>query len=49
MVGTEVKAEIGELEGEVRECSSRRMRKELTGLVQAISGKRRLLVRFHDG
>ena len=25
------------------------MRKELTGVVQAISGKRRFLVRFHDG
>ena len=25
------------------------MRKEFTGVVQAISGKRKLLVRFHDG
>ena len=29
--------------------SARRMRKEFTGVVQAISGKRRFLVRFHDG
>ena len=49
MVGTVVKAKIGELEEEVRVGSARSMRKELTGVVQAISGKRRLLVRFHDG
>ena len=49
MVGTAVKAKIGELEEEVRVGSSRRMRKELTGVVQGISGKRRFLVRFHDG
>ena len=49
MVGTAVKAKIGELEEEVRVGSSRRMRKELTGAIQAILGKRRFLVRFHDG
>ena len=49
VVGTAVKAKIGELEEEVRVGSSRRMRKELTGVVQSISGKRRFLVRFHDG
>ena len=49
MVGTVVKAKIGELEEEVRVGSSRRMRKELTGVVKYISGKRRFLVRFHDG
>ena len=48
VVGTVVKAKIGELEEEVRVGSSRRMRKELTGVVQDISGKRRFLVRFHD-
>ena len=48
MVGTVVKAKIRELEEEVRVGSSRSMRKELTGVVQAISGKRRFLVRFHD-
>ena len=35
-VGTVVKAKIGWLEEEVRVGSSRRMRKELTGVVQAI-------------
>ena len=49
MVGTAVKAKIGELEEEVRVGSSRRMRMELTGVVKAISGKRKFLVRFHDG
>ena len=49
MVGTVVKAKIGELEEEVRVGSSRRMRKELTGVVQDISGKSRFLVRLHDG
>ena len=49
VVGTAVKAKIGELEEEVRVGSTRKMSKELTGVVQAISGKRRFLVRFHDG
>ena len=37
VVGTAVKAKIGELEEEVRVGSTRRMRKELTGVVQGIS------------
>ena len=49
MVGTVVKAKIGELEEEVRVGSSRRMRKELTGVVQGVSSKRRFLVRFQNG
>ena len=49
MVGTVVKAKIRELEEEVRVGSAIRMRKELTGVVQYISGKSRFLVRFHDG
>ena len=49
MVGTVVKVKIGELEEEVRVGSARRMRKELTGVVQNISRKRKFLVRFHDG
>ena len=49
VVGTAVKAKIGELEEEVRVGSARRMRKKLTGVVQAISGKRSFFVRFHDG
>ena len=49
MVGTVVKAKIGELEEEVRVGSSRRMRKELTGVVQGVSGRRRFLVRFQNG
>ena len=49
VVGTVVKEKIGELEEEVRVGSARRMRKEVTGVVQDISGERKLLVRFHDG
>ena len=48
VVGTVVKAKIGELEEEVRVGSSRRTRKELTGVVQGVSGRRRFLVRFHN-
>ena len=47
--GTVIKAKIGELEEEVREGSSRRMRKELTSVVQGVSGRRRFLVRFQNG
>ena len=46
MVGTVVKANIGELEEEVREGCLRSIRKELTGVVQGISGKKRFLVRI---
>ena len=49
MVGAFFKAKIGELEEEVREGFSIRMRKELVGVVQGASGKKRLLVRFQDG
>ena len=49
MVGTVVKAKIGEFEEEGRVGSARRMRKQLTGVVQDISGNRKFLVRFHDG
>ena len=49
MVGAVVKSKIGELEEEVRECSPRRMRKEFTGVVQGVLGRRRFLVRFQNG
>ena len=49
MVGTVVKTKIGDLEEEVRAGISRRMRKELTGVVQGVSGRRRFFVRFHNG
>ena len=48
-MGTVVKAKIGKLEEEVRVGSSRRLRKELTGVVQGVSGKRMFLVRFQNG
>ena len=36
VVGTVVKSNLGELEEEVRECSSRRTRKEFTGVVKGV-------------
>ena len=47
--GTVIKANIGELEEELRSGNSRKMRKELTDVVQGISGRRRLLARFKNG
>ena len=44
-----MKAKVGESEKEVREGFPRRLRKYLNGLVQGVSGKKRLLVRFKDG
>ena len=49
MVGTVVKSMLGELEEEARGGFPRRLRKELTGVVQVVSNKRRLLVRFQYG
>ena len=49
MVGTVVKSNIGELEEEVRGVFLIRMRKELNGGVQGVSGNKRLLVSFQDG
>ena len=49
MEGTVVKSKICELEEEVRSDNSRSMRKELTGVVQGVSCRRRLLVSFHNG
>ena len=46
MVGTVVKAKVGELEMEIRDGFSRRLRKEMTGMVQEVGGKRRYLVRL---
>ena len=49
MVGTVVKAKIGELEEEVRVGSSRRMSTGFTGVVQCVSGRRRILAMFQNG
>ena len=49
VVGTVVKAKLSELEEEVRVGSSRGMRKELTGVFQGVSRRRRFLVRFQNG
>ena len=49
VVGTVVKAKIGELEEEVREIFLRRKRKELTRVFQGVSWKKRFLVKFQVG
>ena len=49
MMGTTIKAKISEFEEEVRAVISIRMRKELTGVVQGVLGRRRFLVRFQNG
>ena len=46
MVGMVVKANIGELEAEAMKGFLRRIRKELTGVAQLISAKKRFLERF---
>ena len=44
-----MKAKVGDLEEEVRKLYSRWMRKELIGVIESVSGKKRFLVRFHYG
>ena len=48
-MGAVVKAKVGTLEDEVREGFSRWLREDFIDMVQGLSGKRRLLVRFWDG
>ena len=49
VVGTVVKSKVGDLEEEVRAGNSRRMRRELTGDMQCVSGRRRFFARFQNG
>ena len=49
VVGSVVKAKIGELEKITRKVRSRRMRKEVVGCVQSVVGKNNFLVLFEDG
>ena len=49
MMGKVVKANVGELEEEIREVFSRRLRNEMNGVVQEVAGNRSYLVRFQDG
>ena len=44
-----MKSKVGELDEEARDEFSRRLRKELMGVVQGVSGKKRFLVRFQYG
>ena len=49
VVGMVVKYKIGKLKEEVRAGHSRGMRKDFTGVVQYVSGRRRFLARFQNG
>ena len=46
MVGAVVKAKVGDLEEDISEGFSRRLRKDMTGVVQEVVGKRSYSVRF---
>ena len=46
MVGMVVKSNVGDLEEEIGEGFSGGLRKDITGVVQEMVGKRRYLVRF---
>ena len=48
MVGKVVKAKLGELEEEIRAGFLRRLREEMTGVVQEVVGKRRYSARLQD-
>ena len=47
-VGSVVKAKVGEMEENTREGRIRRMRKEMMGCVQAVVGKKKLVVQFKN-
>ena len=49
VVGSVLKAKVGELEKITRKGRSRRMRKEVVGYVQSVLGKNNFLVLFEDG
>ena len=49
VVGSVVKAKVGELEKITRKGRTRRMRKEVVGCVQSVVGKNIFLVLFKDG
>ena len=49
MVGTVVKAKVCDPEEDIMEVFLRRLRKEMTSVVQEVVGKRRFLVSFQDG
>ena len=49
MVGSVVKAKVGELEKITRKGRTRRMSKDVVGCVQGVVGKNNFLVLFEDG
>ena len=49
VVGSVVKAKVGELEKITSKVRTRRMRKEVVGCVQSVVGKNKFLFLFEDG
>ena len=49
MVVMVVNSKVGDLEEEIREVFSRRLKKDMNGVFQEVVEKRRYLVRFQDG
>ena len=49
VMGSVVKAKVGESEKITRKGRSRRMRKEVVGFVQSVVGKNKFLFLFEDG
>ena len=49
MVGTFVKAKVGVMEEDIKEGFLRRLRKDMNGVVHEVFGKKRYLVRLHNG
>ena len=49
VVGSVVKAKVGELEKITRKGRTRRMRKEVVGYVQSVVGKNNFFFLFEDG
>ena len=48
-MGFNVNAKVKELEKITREVRSRKIRKEVVGCVQAVTGKKEFLLQFKDG
>ena len=48
-VGSVVKAKVGDMEENIREGRTRRIRKEMVGYLQSMVGNNRFLFQFKDG
>ena len=49
MMGKVVKSKVSDLEEDTKKVYSKRLRKEMPGIVQEVVGNRRYFLRFEDG